>query len=85
MQNNEQNKLILEERKRLNMTGVESVDSFSDTIIKLTVGGSQSQIGGERLKILTYNKSTGALTVDGFINEIKYNSKKQPLLKRLFK
>ncbi len=85
MQNNEPNKLILEERKRLNMTGVESVDSFSDTIIKLTVGGSQSQIGGERLKILTYNKSTGALTVDGFINEIKYNSKKQPLLKRLFK
>lgn len=85
MQNNEPNKLILEERKRLNMTGVESVDSFSDTTIKLTVGGSQSQIGGERLKILTYNKSTGALTVDGFINEIKYNTKKQPLLKRLFK
>ncbi len=85
MQNNEPSKLILEERKRLNMTGVESVDSFSDTIIKLNVGGSQGQIGGERLKILTYNKSTGALTVDGFINEIKYNSKKQPLLKRLFK
>lgn len=85
MQNNEPNKLILEERKRLNMTGVESVDSFTDTIIKLTVGGSQAQIGGERLKILTYNKSTGDLKVDGFINEIKYNCKKQPILKRLFK
>lgn len=85
MQNNESNKLILEERKRLNMTGVESVDSFSDSVIKLTISGSQAQIGGERLKILTYNKSTGALTVDGFINDIKYNCKKQPLLKRFFK
>ena len=46
----EQNKtnqsvLTIEQQKRISMTGVESVDSFSDTAIRLTVCGKKVLIG----------------------------------------
>lgn len=85
MQNTEVNKLILEERKRLSMTGVDSVDGFSEQYVKITVSGAKVLISGEKLKITAYNKGNGNMMVEGGINEIKYNHSKQPLLKRIFK
>ena len=78
-------KLILEGRKRLSMTGVEAVDGFTDQVLNLTVTGNKVKITGENIKITAYNKATGNLSVDGIFNEIKYNHKKVPLVKRLFK
>lgn len=78
-------KLTLEGRKRLNMTLVTSVDSYSEQILRLTVGQNKVSIIGENLKIEAFNKQSGNLTVDGSINEIKYNVSKKPILKRLFK
>ena len=49
-------KLTLENQKKLYMSGVDSVDSFSDKELKLTVGGSKVLIGGEGIKITAYNK-----------------------------
>lgn len=85
MQNTISNKIILEDRKNLSITGVESVDAFLDQSIKLTIGGSKLTIVGEQLKVISFNKATGNLLVEGHINEIKYNSKKQPIMKRIFK
>ena len=85
MQENQSASLHLEERKKLTMSGVLSVDSFLEQYIKLTVVGCKVQINGEKLKVVSFNKSTGALIVDGLVNEIKYITKKQPLLKRIFK
>ncbi len=78
-------KLILEGRKRLSMTGVDSVDSFSEEWLKLTVSGSKVTVFGENIKITAYNKLSGTLSADGVFNEIKYNRKKVPVIKRLFK
>ena len=81
----ESDKLILENRKRLNMTNVSSVDSYSEQVLKLSVRDSKVIINGEKLKIEAYNKSSGTLIVEGTINEIRFNVNKPPLVKRLFK
>ncbi len=82
---NESDKLSLEGRKKLTMSGVEAVDGFTDQALRLTVGGSKVIVQGENLKITAYNKATGALSADGIISEIKYAGKKAPFLKRIFK
>lgn len=78
-------KLILDGRSRLAMTGVEAVDGFSEQFLKLTVSGNKVIIGGENIKITAYNKATGSLNADGNFFEIRYNKNKAPLIKRLFK
>lgn len=78
-------KLLLEDRKRLSMTGVETVDGFGETVLKLTVQKNKVEIKGENIKITSFNKSNGTLLAEGTFNEIRYNYKKPPLIKRIFK
>ncbi|MBQ6980212.1 MAG: YabP/YqfC family sporulation protein [Clostridia bacterium] len=78
-------KLEIIGRKRLAMSGVEAVDGFSEQVLNLTVLGNKVKITGEKIKITAFNKATGTLMADGVFNEIKYNAKKVPLLKRIFK
>ena len=78
-------KLTLENQKKLYMSGVDSVDSFSDKELKLTDGGSKVLIGGEGIKITAYNKGNGALTADGKFDSIRYDANKAPFFKRIFK
>ena len=85
MENKNMDKLIIECRKQLTLTGVDSVDGFSEQTLNLTVSGVKVKIGGENIKIVSFNKSTGLLVADGVFNEIKYNVKKVPIVKRLFK
>ena len=85
MEKIENSKLVLDDRKVLSMTGVQSVDGFSETFIKLTISGVKVSVLGQKLRISAYNKATGTLNADGLVNEIKYNYKKQPLIKRVFK
>ena len=81
--NNE--KLIIEGRKHLSLSGVESVDSFNEQCLKLTVVGNKMQILGENIKISAFNKSNGNLCAEGEFYEIKYYHKKLPVMKRVFK
>ena len=78
-------KLTLDGRKLLTMTGVSSVDGFGEQFLSLTVSGNKVKITGENIKISTFNKANGNLTAEGTFNEIKYNYKKAPLVKRIFK
>ena len=82
---NELDKLILDGRKRLQMTGVDAVDGFSEQSLKLSVGGSKVLVSGENIKITAFNKATGNLSADGSCSENKYNDKKKPLRNRIFK
>lgn len=83
--NFESEKIILEGRKKLSMTGVSGVDGFNEQCLKLTVFGNKITILGENLKITAFNKNTGNLMAEGLITEMKYKHKKVPLLKRIFK
>ncbi len=78
-------KLELMGRKKLAMSGVEAVDGFSEQVLNLTVSGVKVRISGEKIKITAYNKASGTLMADGTFNEIKYNAKKTPFFKRVFK
>lgn len=81
----ETDKLTLDARKKLSMTGITNVDGFSETSLKLSLEKTKVLIIGENIKITSYNKNTGSLTAEGLFSEIKYNHKKAPLVKRLFK
>ena len=86
MQNqNGTDKLELFSRRRLVMSGVETVDGYSEQGLSLTVAGVKVRITGEKIKITAFNKATGALVADGLFKEIKYNAKKTPFYKRIFK
>lgn len=81
----EQDQLVLDGRKRLQMTCVEGVEGFTEQSLKLIVKGNRVQILGENIKITAFNKASGNLSAEGDFSEIKYNYKKAPLIKRIFK
>lgn len=85
MENNEIQRLTLEGQKRLNMSGVESVDGFTDQQLKLTVSGNRVLVTGEGIRITAYSKGSGNLQADGKFTSIKYDVRKAPLIKRVFK
>jgi hypothetical protein len=77
--------LTIENRKRLYMTEVVSVDAFSEEMLKLTVGDKKVIVGGNNLKITAFNQTQKTLNVEGEIVQIKYEGAKSPLIKRFFK
>lgn len=82
---NNQEKLILDSKKHLSLTCVESVDGFNEQFLKLSINGVKVQILGEKIKITAFNKASGHLDAQGDIYQIKYLTKKQPIVKRIFK
>ena len=82
---NVNDKLELFGRRKLAMSAVESVDGYSEQSLNLTASGTKVRIFGEKIKITSYNKGAGTLTADGVFSEIKYNAKKTPFIKRIFK
>ena len=64
---------MLEQRKNLNVSGVESVVAFSEVKIVLALsGGDKLCIIGTDLKITGFSKSNGAFTAEGKIVGLSY-------------
>ena len=74
--------LTLEGQKRLTMTGVESVDGFSEQSLKLTLAGKRVLVTGSHIKITSFNKATGSLTADGMFDSVRYDAKRLGLRRR---
>lgn len=75
----------IEQQKKIIMTCVESVDSFSTQQISLTVEGGKAVITGETLKIVNFSKSNGNFAAEGKITGLKYLGKRDKITKRLFR
>ena len=71
--------LTIEQRKKISMTCVESVDAFSETRILLTVGGQRVTIDGAKLKILTFSQGSGNFSASGEVRSLRYGSGKSKL------
>ena len=67
--------ILVEDRNRVTITGVEQVDSFNDnTIILRTIKGGMV-IKGEGLNVGKLNLDDGNIKIDGIINGISYIDK----------
>lgn len=81
----ENTKFCLENRRRLSLTGVTSVDGFSEKQLNLTLAKDKLKILGDNIKITAYNKGSGNLTADGIFTEFKFSGANKSLIKKIFK
>lgn len=83
MQDNKHS-VVLEQRKSLSISGVESVGSFSEVkIVLVLVGGERLSVVGSGLKITGFSKASSSFTAEGEILGITYGGKS--LAARIFK
>lgn len=75
---------LIEQQKKITMTGVESVDSFTEKQITLSVTGGKAVIAGEGLKIVSFSQSGGGFCATGKISGVQFSEKRQKISKRLF-
>ena len=75
--------LTIEQRKKISMTCVDSVDAFSETRILLTVAGQKVTLEGTGLKILAFSRGSGNFAASGEVRSLRYGGGK--ILARLLK
>ena len=81
--------IIMENRKRLQITGVTDVDRFDESSVILYTTLGELAVYGKELRVQTVSAETGELTVEGEINSLVYgdSSRRSPItpLGRLFR
>ena len=76
---------LIEQRKKITLTAVISVDSFTDKQILLTLDGCRAQVSGDGLKIVNFSKTSGAFSAVGRIDGLRFLHGREKALRRLFK
>ena len=83
-----QHNIILENRKKLVLSGVLEVESFEEDMVQLKTTKGELNIRGEGLKMESYMSTVGDLTVVGNVFALVYlndSGKKTGFFSRLFK
>lgn len=76
MQENKNHLVTIEQRKTINVSGVESVSAFSEVKIVLTLlNGDKMHVAGSGLKIIGFSKTNGTFTAEGTISGVSYGGK----------
>ena len=66
------NNIILEDRTRLSVTGVEDVDSFDETVVVMYTSGGTLVIRGSDLRLEKLSLDVGELAITGNIDSMQY-------------
>lgn len=81
--------IVMENRNKLTVSGVEEVDSFDENYISLYTILGDLMIEGQDLHINQLSVQTGEVIVEGEISSVKYSetntSKQGSFISRLFK
>ena len=81
--------VILENRKKLTLTGIKDVLSFDDEVVVVESELGLINIKGTDLKVNKMSVESGDVIVEGTIRAIEYSEKelfsKQGLMSRIFK
>ncbi|MBQ3151603.1 MAG: sporulation protein YabP [Clostridia bacterium] len=87
MQNLPQN-VMLEDRKKLTVTGVTDVDSFDERTVSVYTNLGEMSVRGMDIRINKLNTETGELTLEGRIDALIYTQeqpKNQGFFNRVFR
>ncbi len=88
-QTNIMQNVILENRKKLTLTGIKDVLSFDDEIVIVESELGLLNIKGSDLKVNKISVETGDVIVDGTIRVVEYSDKnlgpKQGIMSKIFK
>jgi sporulation protein YabP len=78
------NKIIIDNRNKVSITGISQVISSNDTAITMLVKNTRLIISGKDLHIEKLDVEHGLIEAGGTIDSIKYNGG-EGLIKRIFK
>ena len=87
MQKPKKHRLMLDNRGKLIMTGIEDVSGFNEETVSTKTSCGTLIIKGEKLHIDKLNLETGDVSIDGKINAMQYigSDISQSKLSRLFR
>lgn len=75
-QKNSLHSLVMENRKRLVISGVKEVEGFTETEVRLYTDMGQITVKGRNLKVNQVSTETGELIMNGdLINSVVYSEK----------
>ena len=74
---------LIEQQKKISLTAVESVDSFSARQIVLTLENGRAFIAGEDLKIVGFSKADGSFSAVGKIEGLRFSPRGAKLIRKL--
>ena len=88
--NNIVQNLVLENRNKLNVSGVKDVLSFDDELVVMETELGLLTVKGENIKINKLSIDTGDVVIDGEISNLSYNdhtkkSQEAGLFSKIFK
>lgn len=80
--------IVIEDRARMTVTGVEQVENFNENTITLTTINGGMTIKGEGLNISKLNLDDGNVKIDGKVNGVAYTAREatpKNIMGKLFK
>lgn len=76
MQETNKHSVLIEQKKNITVSAVESVVAFSEVKIILTLqGGGRMTVLGTGLKITSFSKTSGSFTAEGSVMGVSYGGK----------
>lgn len=69
--------IVLNDRRKMKLTGVSEVESFSETAVCADTCAGRISVKGEGLKINKLDTDDGEIVIDGKINAVEYTEKKE--------
>ena len=72
----ESHRVVLEDRERLTISGVEEVESFDENSIVMGTSKGVLVVRGEQLHIEQLSLDGGALKVEGYVDSITYEEER---------
>ncbi len=80
-------RLVLDQRNRLTVSGVDEVESFDESAIRMTTKGGDLLVRGRGLHIEKLSLDGGDLLVDGTVDALIYQEPEEAasFLSRLFR
>lgn len=85
--NTKQHNIILDNRKKLSITGADDVFGFNEETVSVSTSLGNLIVKGSSLHINKLNLDTGEVEIEGVINSLQYIESKnsKSILQRLFR